>query len=43
MNGENSEDEINSYSIKRKSSMYVYVQTYWCFVHCFWTSDGGEG
>jgi len=29
MNGENSEDEINSYCIKRKS-----------FVHYFWTSDG---
>jgi hypothetical protein len=35
MNGENSEDEINSYSIKRKSSMYVNVQTYWCFVQLF--------
>ena len=35
MNGENSEDEINSYSIKRKSAMYVYVQTHWCFVQLF--------
>ena len=35
MNGKNSEDETNIYSIKRKSSMYVNVQTYWCFVQLF--------